>query len=396
MPSPKKGTPETSILSVRGAIERQEKKISGTQRFTGALKEWSNKIAEEQMYVPIETLLSDKYFWGSFNIWPSVREELEEIWHLRCDFDVMFFCKGTVIKRDTIYALSFEQALHRAREKWPAQSAIADKFDVRRPRDIHTVVIECPKGTGKDYEASIIIALLIREFLIQDREEFNAVYGLDPDTVISVNCMNRSSEQAKKVTFSEVLGKFKSPFFDDYFPPQVNIRDMEDRHILPGELRLPKKIVVFPGTGSAATGLGYCIGSGIIDEINFMEKSESSKRSLVGAAEYDAAEEVYHDMLTRHESRFGMARFGKIIKAGLVVCISSSNTDFDFTKRMRQKAEADPDIYYTSSYFWERKPLTLSGKTFKFDTLSLSILDLPQAEQDAKDVSAAPESIEAI
>lgn len=364
------------------AIERQEKSASGTTKFARAKQEWSPAIAKQQVDIPIEELLSSDYFWGKYNIWPKIRDELQEIWHIRCDFDVIFYKGYEIIKRDTIYAVSFERAEERAREKWPRLAREATDIRVTRKRNIHTVVIEAPKGSGKDFEAGLAVPILVREFMVQDRVQFCKTYNLDINTTFSVNCMNRSEEQAKKVTFSEVLGKFKIPFFMDYLPPQVDFEQIEERRIMPSELRLPMNMLVFPGTGTAASGLGYCIVSGVIDEVNFMEKSDTSKRSLIGAEEYDAAEEVYHDMLHRHESRFAQFRDGRTVYAGLVFCISSSNTDFDFTKRMKRKAEEDDGIYYTSSYFWERKPLNLSGVTFDFDTNSLSLVDPKKAEED--------------
>jgi len=387
---------DKTSASIQGAIERQEKLQSGAVKFPGARKEWNNKTAEEHLDVPIETLLDDDHFWGGFNIWPSIREELCKIWHLRCDYDVTIMRDGTITKRDTIYALSYERAEVLARRKWPRQAQESDFINVRKDRNLKMVVIEAPKGTGKDFEIGLAVAMLVREFLIQNRNEFVIPYGLDPLTTISINCMNRSEDQAKKVTFSEVLTKTNIPFFQDYFPPQVNLQEIEDKQRLPGELKFPKRVVVFPGTGTAASGLGYCIGSGVIDEVNFMEKSESAKRSIIGAEGYDAAEEVTHDMLHRHESRFGRIVHGKMVNAGLVFCISSSNTAFDFTKRMEKKAKEDPTIYYSSDYFWEKKPLALSGKTFAFDTNALRIVDPRGAKiQFQEIVDSLPEGLEA-
>ena len=84
------------------------------------------------------------------------------------------------------------------------------------------------------------------------------------------------------------------------------------------------------------------------------------------------------------------------MNAGLVFCISSSNTAFDFTKRMEKKAKNDPTIYYSSDYFWEKKPLALSGKTFDFDTNTLKIVNPEGAKQQFQDVKdALPEGLEA-
>ena len=360
-------------------IEDQRKSAEGAQRFGNARKEWNNTVQNEQVDIPVETLLTDEYYLGRFNIWPSIIDELSAIWHYRCDFEVDFYRGDDKIASKSIYALSFEHAERRAREKWPRIASECDSAHVWRKHNIHTVVIECPKGTGKDFEMSLAIWLLVREYLIQDRKEFFAPYNLDLDTTVSINCMNRSQDQAKRVTFKELLPKFRTPFFEDYFPPQVDLDEAQDKRQYPSELRFPRNVVIFPGSGTAATGLGYCIGASCIDEANFMERTASSKRTIMGAESYDAAQEAYDDLYQRQESRFGALRNGVMTLAGLTIAISSSRTKNDFTQTMKKRAENDPGIYYTSKAFWERKPLDLSGHTFQFDCDNMRIHDLVDA-----------------
>tara|TARA_Y100001937_G_scaffold128636_1_gene206380 strand:+ start:6020 stop:7210 length:1191 start_codon:yes stop_codon:yes gene_type:complete len=361
---------------IDNTIEDQRKSAQGAQRFGKARKEWNNTIQNEQVDIPVETLLTDDYFLGRFNIWPSIIDELSAIWHYRCDFEVDFYRGKKKLASKSIYALSFEHAKRRASEKWKRIANDSDNIHVWRKHNIHTVVIECPKGTGKDFEMSLAIWLLVREYLIQDRTEFFAPYNLDLDTTVSINCMNRSQDQAKRVTFKELLPKFRTPFFEDYFPPQVDLDEAQDKRQYPSELRFPRNVVIFPGSGTAATGLGYCIGASCIDEANFMERTASSKRTIMGAENYDAAQEAYDDLYQRQESRFGAVRNGVMTLAGLTIVISSSRTKNDFTQTMKKRAQNDSGIYYTSKAFWERKPLDLSGETFQFDVDNMRVHDL--------------------
>ena len=355
----------------------------GNVTHTGARREWTPAIAHAEQNVTIEELLADDYYLGSFNLWPSIKEELEKIWHYRCDFNVMLIAKGVPQQRETIYALSIEHAERKAREKWSRiiddleNEGVEYSFDIWRDRDIHSVIIECPKGTGKDFEMAMMIVILVREFLIQDREEFFKPYGLDLTTTISINCMNRTEDQAKKVTFKEVLPKFSTPFFTDYFPPQIDLKTvLEDARYYPGDLKFPQNVVIFPGTGTASSGLGYTVGSTVIDECNFLMKSASNKQSIIGADTYDAAEEIYQDAIQRHNSRFSRIVHGKEVCAGITIGISSSRTTKDFTQRKKIEALEDDGILYISSAYWERKPVTgLSGKTFFFDLASMSVVD---------------------
>jgi hypothetical protein len=373
-------------------IKRNEDAVSGVTRFRKARESWSDALADEQMCVPIETLLSDDYYWGKENIWPAVRDEMEEIWHLRCDFDVTFLRQGKILKRQTIYALSYHHAERRARQMWPRQADECDQIYIRRDRDLHSVIIECPKGTGKDYEASIIIALLVREYLIQPRNVYLELYNIDPATTISINLMNRSEEQAKKVTFSEVLKRVNNDFFLDYFPTQVTLEEIESSGRMPMDLKFPKNIVVFPGSGAASTGLGYTLGAEIIDECNFMQQSDTSKKSIMGAErdKYDAAEEAYDDGIVRHRSRFGAMVNGNMIVAGLIVAISSTRLTTDFTQRMEDRAKLDPGIFYSSTTFWGRKPLNLSGESFQFDIANMRIINPELAKKVYAEVRKPP------
>jgi hypothetical protein len=380
------------------SIEDFKRQTDGVQKFDGARKEWSRDLCYREMDVPIETLLSEEYYLGKFKIWPSVREELETIWHMRCNYDAILLRRLSngeqeILKRDSLYALSYEHARRKMQEKYPRLSEESTHVDVRRNHNMHTLVLECPKGTGKNFESSLIIWLLVREFLVHDREEFFLPYELDLTTVISINLMNRSEDQAKRVTFKEVLPKFNVPFFTDYFPPQVDLADMEDKRQYPRELRFPMNVVLFPGSGSAATGLGYCIAAAIMDECNFLEKTESGKRSIMGADGYDAAVEAYGDLYQRQESRFGAVRNGRMSLAGMTVCISSTRTKNDFTQKMKRRAENDPGIYYKSEYFWERKPLDLSGETFEFDLSNKKIGNLPGAEETYAAMTAIPDGL---
>mgnify|MGYP003132373952 CR=1 FL=1 len=379
-------------------ILSQERIASGTIRHEGAKKEWNNETCQREMDVHIEDLLRDDYYLGSYNIWPSIIEEIEQIWHMRCDFNVLFQRDTDdglkTLKSDTVYALTFEQAKRKAIEKWTSYAEDADSIHVYRDHNIHTVCLELPKGTGKDFEMSLIMWLLTREFLILPRSDFFDPYNLDHDTTVAIILMNRSESQARSVTFSEILPKFKSPFFLDYFPAQVDLEEMENARRYPSELRMPRNIVLFPGTGAAASGLGYCVAASCIDEANFMSRSTTGKQSIFGSDEYDAAAEAFNDLHQRMESRFGSIRNGVMTYAGLNVVISSSRTNNDFTQVLGRRSQRDEQVFYKRTAFWNRKPLDLSGDVFQFDVTNMAILEQDKANEKYKNLTAIPEGID--
>jgi len=383
-------------------IEDKRASIEETQKFKGALKEWNKTIAAEQEDIEIEQILTDPYFLGTFKIWPAVQEDLCRIWHMRCDFHVYFMrCEvpgdkktAKAIKKVDVYALSHEHAQRKAIRQQPSHYQECDFIEIRRDRDIHTVCIETPKGSGKDFEMSLAIWVLTREFLIQNRAEMMAPYELDANTFISINLTNRTETQARSVTFREVLPKFNVPFFNDYFPPQISIEKIMEDRVYPAELRFPKNTVLFAGTGSASTGLGYTLAALVMDECNFMTKSASGTRGMSGDDEYDAAKETYRDGKDRLFSRFSCFRNGKQVTPGLIIPISSTRTNRDFTSWIETIAESDPGIHYVSNFFWERKPLGLSGETFEFDTRTMSVVNDAEAKTRFASIDVKPELLE--
>lgn len=399
---PQKSTLDTSSKLITDFIEKKENELSGVQRFYRAKKDWSESLREEMEDYTIENLLEDKDFLGSFNIWPSVKESLSYIWHRRYDFNVTFkrINKETGLEETLqdvyIYALNHPHAIRKARRQYPTLDDNASSITAIKIDPIHTVVFEMPRGTGKDFEMSLMVVLLVRDLLMQKQEEFYSFYDLDPGTRISVNLMNRTEPLAKRVTFAEVLPKFNNNFFLDYFPPaNIDIEKLLDEKEQPSELRFPKNIIVFPGTGATSSNLGYALAALVMDECNNMPKNISSSRTISGQTETtgDAGEDIYIDGILRLQSRLGQFVDGKMDIWGMVIALSQSRTTMDFTKRRQQESLLNKEILYRNFPFWERKPLNLSGKTFEFDVRTLRVLNTEQAEKSFLTLRSTPNDL---
>lgn len=399
---PSKGSISAASDIVEEFITERTYELSGAERHFRATKDWSNQAQEEHEDITIEELLADEEFLGSFNIWPSVKDSLSEIWHRRCDFDVSFQRESNdggpmvTIGREEVYALNHPHAERKAKRMWPTLTQDASVISCRKKNPIHTLVYEMPRGAGKDFEMSLLVILLIRDLLVQRMDEFYPFYGLSPDTRISVNLMNRTEPLAKRVTFAEVLPKFNIPFFMDYFPPaNIDLQKVLDEKDQPSELRFPRNIVVFPGTGATSSTLGYALAILVLDECNNMPKNVSANQTIGGAEEStgDAATDVYIDGRRRIESRFGQFIFGSLEVWGMVICLSQSRTAADFTKKLEQMAINDPGIMYKNFPFWDRKPLDLCGETFRFDTRTLSILDIEEAKLRYETMDSIPSEV---
>ncbi len=124
---------------------------------------------------------------------------------------------------------------------------------------------------------------------------------------------------------------------------------------------------------------GSIISHNTVDEANFLEVIEDSKRT--GTADvYDAAEEMYNAVWTRMTSRF--MRAGKV--PGMIVMISSPRYPDDFLERKVQQAKEMGDksrIFYKRLKMWDAKPQIWqgeriwSGDKFRFDVEEMRIIE---------------------
>jgi hypothetical protein len=405
MPSIK--STKRDIASISGLVDSfisdRDRDLSGTEKYHRARKEWTKALQSQHEDITIEELISDKDFFGQFNIWPAVKESLCNIWHKRNDYEVVFRKKVphkhglTVLKKVNVYALNHLHARRKAKRQWPTIAAKADDVLSRKPNHIHTIVYEMPRGTGKDFEMALITVLLVRDLLVQIKEEFYGFYNLNQDTRISINLMNRTESLAKRVTFAEVVPKFNIPFFLDYFPPSnVDIKKVLDEKEQISELRFPRNIVAFPGSGSTSSTLGYALAAMVLDECNNMAKNISSSQTISGTGEEgtgDAATDLYIDGKRRIESRLGEFVNGIMETWGMVICLSQSRTAMDFTKKLEKMAITDKGILYKTFPFWERKPLNLCGERFIFDTRSMSILDVQNMKKKYEKLEKIPAEV---
>lgn len=240
-------------------------------------------------------------------------------------------------------------------------------------------------SAGKTYKAAVILWILIYRLLCRNQPQ--EYLGLDRDSVLSYICMSRDDKKAKRVTFTKIIPFFDCQFFNDYFPPVVGFRLLREyaqgtRKFYPSEIRFPKSIVLFPGTGQAASALGYDLLGGIVDETNYLEYVERSKRQT-GDQEhlYDAAEDMYRHVLGRMEGRFMFG--GKLPVECLLTLISSHRYKNDFLDRKIKECREGKNqrAMYRWRSLWEAKPpvhknrVIWSGEVFSFDTETMEVVE---------------------
>lgn len=325
------------------ALTNETRKLINREKERGAVYEskvrWDEHDQAEFDTIPLETLLDDPYYGGGKyyveqledetrehqGLWPEHRQDIIDLWA--------------------------------AREKYGTDTFV----------DIEGI------GSGKTHKFRSVLRLDLLHVLT--RVNPLEYFRLDPGGQgISFVCMSRNAKLAKEVTFNTVLKAFDCPFFNTYFPPQINITKIRETQKYPSVLRFPKDVVIFPGSGSALSAIGYNLFGGGIDEANYLEVVEGSKKAIMGTA-YDAAEMMYSNIYARMTSRFvGWISAHKRLP-GLLMMFSNTRHSEDFLERMSKRARTDKRIFFRRRCTWEGHPREhFSGKTFSFDTANRCIV----------------------
>jgi len=220
-------------------------------------------------------------------------------------------------------------------------------YEENKKRPINLVILIEGIGSGKTTLYSVMTWLewirLVCKFNPQ------RYYGIMRDEIIAFIAMNRSEAQAKRVTLQKVFPKFQTQFNIEYFPPSKRRGQ---------EIWIPRNnTLIFAGTSTAASALGYNIYGGGVDEANFLEVIEGSKRNRSAADTYDAAQEMHDAINGRMKSRFVNPITGKL--DSMLFMISSSRYPDDFLeKKAREhfKLGEKSHIFIRRRTLWEAKP----------------------------------------
>jgi hypothetical protein len=244
---------------------------------------------------------------------------------------------------------------------------IVELFEDRRKRPINLALFEQSIGSGKSFVASALIWLQWYEVATIHNPQKH--FGLAPGTTIAFMTMSRTEMQARRVIFSDVFKRFQSPFNKDYFPPNPRFQK---------EIQIQQNnTVVYAGTSSELSALGYNLFGACIDEANFLEVVEGSKKADHKEV-YDAAEAMYNAVHNRMMSRFMVD--GKI--PGFIIMISSRKSRTSFMERKIKEAvarqgEDNLATFYKVKSLWQAKPDKFfpSKKYFYIDTDTFEKID---------------------
>jgi hypothetical protein len=204
-----------------------------------------------------------------------------------------------------------------------------------------------------------IISTAYQLYVLSCLNDPQAVFGIDPSSEILFVFQSVNAALAKQVDYERFKALIEgSPYFCAEFPFDKGIKS---------ELRFPNRVIVRPVSGRETATIGQNVFGGIIDEVNFMEVVQRSKRSVDGDT-YDQAIALYNSIARRRKSRF-MKR-GRL--PGLLCLVSSKRYPGQFTDQKVDEARKElaetgsTSIYVYDKRTWDIKPAgTFSGEWFR-------------------------------
>lgn len=261
--------------------------------------------------------------------------------------------------------------LNRKGEIWP--SIVEELEQIFRPSEedpeafqYGEAVLLMGIGSGKSFETGISAAYLTYRMLCfkSPHKRFALALNTEMDYLIVAPNATKAG-----IVFNYVSNLVSSsPWFQTYYPPDPNIsselrfdHQPVDDHgkPVPSAIGKPyKNVIIMPGNSSQSSPLGHSLFGAAIDEANFWETYESIKNG-----KNERLDSMYLALQRRIESRFG--------NWGLLSMISSSQHDDDFTelKILEADTEDGKHIYAARKAIWERKPKgTYSAKVFNVET----------------------------
>ena len=204
-------------------------------------------------------------------------------------------------------------------------------------------------GSGKTTMALYINAYQI--YLLSCYKNPHQTFGMDSTSEILFIFQSMNATLAKDVDykrFREICRQ--SYYFTTVFPFNKDLLSA---------LVFPNRIEAKP-MGSDGGAIGQNVLGGLIDEVNFMEVTDGSKKKQ-GGGTYDQAKVIYDSVSRRIKTRF--ADNGGM--PGILCLVSSKNYPGEFTDIKLKEAETDPTIYIYDKRVWDIKPLgTFSKERF--------------------------------
>lgn len=215
-------------------------------------------------------------------------------------------------------------------------------------------------STGCAKTTICIITILYRLHILGCMKSPQTYYELPSTTAITIPIQAAKPSVTKKVVYMPIRKNVEAmPWFIKHLRPDP---------VVESEMYFPThNIRVATGGSDSDAILGEAVLCSIVDEINFFNVIERSKKAAVGTGRtgtYDPAQNIYDAVTRRKKSRF--------LKSGPevgIICVSSSTRyRGDFTdRRMKQIKESGvKNVYVYCKAQYQAKPSHMyCGDTFR-------------------------------
>jgi len=232
-----------------------------------------------------------------------------------------------------------------------AYPKVADEFVKMNSGAYVEVVLTGAIGTAKTTLAIWTTAYQL--YLLACLRYPQQTFGIERSSEILFVFQSLNATLAKQVNYDRFRSLIQtSPFFTEWFAfdPKINT-----------ECIFPNRIIVRPVSGQESAAIGQNVYGGMMDEVNFMEVTEQSAKTVDGG-EYNQAIALYNSLARRRKSRF--MKKGKL--PGLFCLVSSKRYPGQFTDVKTAEAKKDKTIYVYDKRTWDMMPEgTFSGEWFK-------------------------------
>jgi hypothetical protein len=188
-------------------------------------------------------------------------------------------------------------------------------------------------STGKSEIQKVSMAYHLH--LLGCLREPQTIFGLTTATSIVFMIQSAKPHVTKQILYQPLRTYIETmPWFQEHMRPH--------KHIESEMLFEEKNVRVIKGGSDSDSVLGEAIMACAIDEVNFMDVVEKSKRAGLGAegkgGKYDQARNLYDTITRRRKGRFLYSG----PRIGLIGCSSSTRYNGDFTDKRK---EWPPDRY---------------------------------------------------
>lgn len=251
-----------------------------------------------------------------------------------------------------------EYALHAGKELYPIWRQ--EFIDIYNNSNIYHIVLTGAIGIGKDYFTELLLAYELHK--IACLRDPHAYFGIAQHTDIVISLISITKAQTKNVLFNQLKTLMDgSPWFDKHFPRNKDKNDTIEFYS-PADDGTGRygRIRVMYGAPNNASVIGENVITAAMDEANFMEVIEKSKKVRGINKQFNQAQIVYDNILRRMKSRYLMQ--GKM--AGKLILLSSRQYPDDFVEKKIAEYKDDKNVKICAYSLYGMKPWRYSQTEF--------------------------------